>query len=97
MNYETPLSSFDSEIVSMVKKNHHATFEKYINMRCYSLKTDEGALFKNISKIPTFVIRPLNPMLNFEEDILSLQQLEYEMYCTDYPADYNFFNHWCLV
>ena len=29
MNYETPLSSFDSEMASMVKKNCHATFEKY--------------------------------------------------------------------
>ena len=29
-------------------------------------------------------------MLNFEMKILSLQQLEYEMDCTDYPVDYNF-------
>ena len=30
-------------------------------------------------------------MLNFEVDILSLQQLDYEMYCTDYPIDCNYF------
>ena len=30
-------------------------------------------------------------MINFEVEILSLQQLEYEMYHTDYPVDYNCF------
>ena len=30
-------------------------------------------------------------MLNFEVEILSLRQLEYEMDCTVYPVDYNFF------
>ena len=30
-------------------------------------------------------------MINLEADRISLQQLEYEMDCTDYPVDYNFF------
>ena len=57
----------------------------------YYLKTQDDALFKNRSKLPDFVLRPLKFMLNLEVDRLSLQQLEYEMDCTDYPADYNFF------
>ena len=68
---------------------------KNMNMRCYFLKIDDGALFKNSSKRPVFVIIPLKFMLNFEVDRLSLQQLEYEMDCTGYPADYNFLN-WIL-
>ena len=60
-------------------------------MRFYSLKIDYDALFKNRPKIPAFVLIPLKSTLNFEVDRLSLQQLEYEMDCTDYPVDFNFF------
>ena len=60
-------------------------------MNCYSLKAEDDALFNNRLKIPAFVLRPLMFMLNFEVDILSLQQLEYEMDCTYYPVDYNYF------
>ena len=60
-------------------------------MHCYYLKIDNDALFKNISKRPDFVLRKLKPMLNFEVERLSLQQLEYETDCTDYPVDYIFF------
>ena len=49
---------------------------------------DDDALFKNRSKRPDFVLRPLNSMLNFEVERLSLQQLEYEMDCNDYPVDH---------
>ena len=62
------------------------------NVHFYSLKIDDDALFKNMSKRPAFVLRPLKSMLNFEVDRLSIQQLEYEMDCTDYPANYIFFN-----
>ena len=63
---------------------------KKMNMPCYSLKTQDDALFKNRLKIPAYEIRPLKYMLNFEVDILSLHQIEYEMDRTDYPVDYNF-------
>ena len=36
-------------------------------------------------------------MLNFELDRLSLQQLEYEMDCTDFPLEYNYFKYDILV
>ena len=61
------------------------------NINCYYLKPENFALFKNRSKRTAFVIRPLKSMLNFEVEILSLQKLEYVMYCTDYPVDYNVF------
>ena len=41
--------------------------------------------------MPAFVLMLLNSMLNFEVDIISLQQLDYEMGRTDYPVDCNFF------
>ena len=51
---------------------------------------DDGDQFKNMSKRPTFVLRTFLTMLNLEVDRLSLQQLEYEMDCTDDPVDYIF-------
>ena len=36
-------------------------------------------------------------MLNFEEDILSIQQLEYEMDRDDLPDDYNFLKYDIVV
>ena len=60
-------------------------------MNCYSLKEEDDALFKNRSKRPDFVLRPLTSMINFEVDRLSLQQLEHEMDRTDYPVNYNLF------
>ena len=59
-------------------------------MSSYSLEMDNDALFKNRSKRPASVLSPLRSMLNFKVENLSLHQLEYEMDCTDYPADYNF-------
>ena len=64
-------------------------------MHCYYLKIDDDALFKNRSKRPTFVLRPLNVMLNFEVDRISLQQLEYEINRTDYPVNFIFFIGYC--
>ena len=87
MNNVTPLLSSDSEMISKKKNNRRATFGKAMNMHCYSLKTDDDSLFKNRSKRPAFVLRPLKSILNFEVDRLSLQQLEYEMACNDYPVD----------
>ena len=60
-------------------------------MHYYSIKIDDDELFNNRSKIPDFVLRSLNSMLNFEVDKLYLQQLKYEMDRTDYPVDYNCF------
>ena len=67
-----PLSPYDYSTTSKKKKNHRATFEKYNKMHCYSLEIDDDALFKNMSKRPAFVLRPLKPMLNFEVEKLSL-------------------------
>ena len=55
------------------------------------LKLNDVDLFKNRSKRPTFVTIPFLTMLNLKVDRISIQKLEYEMYCTDYRADYNFF------
>ena len=52
--------------------------------------TQDDALFKNVLKRPAFVLRPLEYMLNFEVNRLSLQQLEYEMDRLDYPVAYNY-------
>ena len=71
MNDGTPLSSSDYEMASKVNKDCRATFEK-IRMNCYYLRSKDDALYKNSSKIPTFVLILLKCMLNFEVDILSL-------------------------
>ena len=47
--------------------------------------------FLGIGKKTGFVLNPLNAMLDHVVDILSLQQLEYEIECVDLPDDYNFF------
>ena len=89
MDYGTPLSSYDSEMASKVQKISVPRLE--INkMHCYYIKNQDDALFKNRSKRPAFLIRPLNYMLNSEVDRLYLQQIEFEMDRTDYPVDYNF-------
>ena len=64
-------------------------------MRCYSLQIDDDALFENIPKRTAFVIRPLNPMPNFEVNRLYFQQLEYKMDCTGYPVNYIYFEIGC--
>ena len=91
MNDGTPSSSSRSKMASKKNKNRCSTFKIKIKMHCYYLKIDDDALFKNGSKRPAFVLRPLKSVLNFEVDILSLQQLEYEMDCADLPDDYIFF------
>ena len=60
-------------------------------MNCYYYKVEYDALFKNIPKRPEFAIRPLKSIIDFDVDILSLQQLEHEMDCTKYPDNYNCF------
>ena len=59
------LLSFDFELASKENKNRHSTIEKKLIMNCYYLKTQDYELFKNMSKIPVFVLRPLESMLNF--------------------------------
>ena len=60
-------------------------------MHFYYPKTQEDALFKNGSKRPAFVIKPLKSVLNFEVERLSPQQLEYKIDRNDYPVNYNFY------
>ena len=71
MNNGTPLLSSYSEMKPREKKNRPSTLEIKIKIHCYYLKTQDDALFKNRSKRPAFVIRPLKSMLNFEVEILS--------------------------
>ena len=87
----THLSSSDSKMTSKVNKMAVPRLKK-MNIHCYSLKIDDGALFKNSSKRTASVLRLLKSMLNSEVDRLSLQQLEYEMDCTDYPVNTMFLN-----
>ena len=95
MNYGNPSSSSDSEMESKTNeifkrtfvKNFHATFDKKIKFNCHALKLDDDEMFKNMSKRPTFFTIPFLIMLNLEVDIISLQQPEYEMDCTDSPVD----------
>ena len=95
MNNRTILSYSDSEMASKIKKRFvkyfHATFDKKKKINCISLIMDDEDQFKNRSKRPTFVLRLFLTMLNLEVERLSPQKLEYEMDCTDYPVDYNFF------
>ena len=57
-----------------------------------SLKAKDNALFNIRSKIPAFVLNPLNAMPNFVIDIIYLTQLEYEMDCADLSDDHFFKN-----
>ena len=95
MNDGTTSLSSDCEMASKIKKsfvkNFHATFDNKMRFNCHALKLDDDDLFKNSSKRPTFFKRPFLTMINFEVDRISLQKLEYEMYCTDYPVTCNFF------
>ena len=61
-----------------------------MNMHYYYPKIDDDSMFKNRSENIDFLLRPLKSMLNFEVNRLSLQQLEYEMDCTDITDDYIF-------
>ena len=94
MNKGTTLLCSDSEMASRIRKsfvkNCHATFDKKMKLNCNAFKPENDDLFKNRSKISTFVTRPFLTMINLEENRLSLQQLEYEMDCTDHPVDYSY-------
>ena len=61
------------------------------NFNCLYHKIDNDDLFKNRSKISTFLLRPFFIMINLEVDRISLQQLEYGMDRTDYLVDNIFF------
>ena len=80
-----PSLSSDSAMTSREKKNFRATFKTQIKVHYLSLYAEDDALFKNRSQKPSFALRPLKSMLNFEVDRLSLQQIEYEMDCADLP------------
>ena len=47
-------------------------------------------MFKNRSKIPAFLLKPLEAMLKLVVDIISLQQLDYKMERADLPDDHIF-------
>ena len=75
MEDRIPSSSSDSAMTSKEKKNPYAAFKIQIKIHCLSLKAEDDALFKNRSKRPVFVLKPLKAILKIEVDILSLQQL----------------------
>ena len=62
---------------------------------CLSLKAKDDAMFKNSSKIPSFVMNQLNTMLNLVVEIIYLQQLEYEMERADLLDEYIFGVGYC--
>ena len=82
------LSSSDYAMPSNEKKNFPATFEIQMKINCLSLKAEDDALFNNGTNNHTFVMRILKNMLKSEAERLSLQQLEYETYCSDISDDY---------
>ena len=61
--------------------------DKKMKFNSLFIKLDDDDLFKNRSKITSFLIRPYLTMLNLEVDRISIQKLEYEMDRTDYPVD----------
>ena len=82
-----PSSSSDSAMISKKKKNRRAPFKIQTEIQCLSLKAKNDALFKIRSKITAFVLNPLKAMLNLVVDIISLQQLDYEMERANIPDD----------
>ena len=68
MNNGTPSSSSDSEMASKIRKdfvkNCHATFDKKMKINRLSRIIDDDELFKNMSKRPTFVLRPFLTILD---------------------------------
>ena len=90
MDDGTPPSYSDSKMASEEKKNCLSTFGKKLKYIVILLKIRMMHCLRIGKKRPAFLIGPSKIMLNFEVDRLSLQQLEYEMYCTDFPVDYNF-------
>ena len=87
MEHGIPLSTSDSATISKKKKNRRATYKIQMKKHCLSLKAKDDALFRIGSKSPAFVLNPLKTMLKLVVDIITLQQLEYEMYRSD-PSNY---------
>ena len=83
MEHGIHLSSSDSAMISKKKKNRRATYKIQMKKHCLSLKAKDDALFRIGSKSPAFVLNPLKAMLKLVVDIITLQQLEYEMYRSD--------------
>ena len=94
MNHGTSLSSSDYETTPKFKKsfgkNINAKFDVFMKTRCDLIIEADNELFKNRTQKPTFVLCSFQQMLNTKFDRLSLQQLEREMDCTDYPEKYNY-------
>ena len=59
-------------------------------MRCELIVEADNELFQNSTKKPKFLLCSFQQFLNSKLDRLSLQQLECEMDCTDYPDKYNY-------
>ena len=59
--------------------------------RCDLIIEADNKMFKNRTQKPTFVLCSFQKLLNSKLDRLSLQKLEREMDCTDYPEKYNCF------
>ena len=74
-----PSSSSDSVMTSRKKKNLRATYKIQIKKYCLSLKAQYYAMFRNSFKKHSFVLKPLQAMLDHVMDRLSLQKLEYKM------------------
>ena len=86
LNYETT-PKFEKRL----GKNINAKFDIFMKKICDLIIEADKKLFKNRTQEPSFVLSSLQKFLNSKLDGLSLQQLECEMDCTDYPDNHNFF------
>ena len=88
-------SSSDYETTPKFKKSFgesiNAKFDVFMKTICDLILEADNKLFKNRKQKPTFVLCSFQKLLNSKLDRLSLKQLEWEMYRTDYPDKYNFF------
>ena len=95
MNNGTSSSSSAYETTPKFKKgfgkNIHAKFDVFMKTRCDFIIEADNEPFKNRTQKPTCVLCSFQKLLNSTMDRVSLQQLEFEMDCTDYPDKYNCF------
>ena len=74
-------------MTSKKKKNCRGTIKIQMKIHCLSFKSKDDTLSNIRSDRPTFVLKPLNSMMNLVVDRISFQQLDYKMERTDLLDD----------
>ena len=69
----------------------NAKLDVFMKTRCDLIIESDNKLFKIRTQEPTFVLCSFQNLLISKIDRLSLQHLECEIDCTDYPDNYNCF------